>query len=65
MDLFKRIQAKGRSVYFGLRKDELETVIRELDPRKVILGLGASSLEEADSLLQKAQEWTARYWGAR
>ena len=63
MDLFKRVQAKGKSVYFGLLKEELETVIRELDPRKVILGLGASSAEEADELMAKAKQWTAKYWG--
>jgi hypothetical protein len=65
LDLFKRIQAKGRAVYLGLLPGELETIIRELDPRKLILGLGARTEEEAEEFMQAAARWTAKYWGTR
>ena len=43
----------------------METAVRELDPRRAILGLSTSSVEEADLLMEKAVQWPARYWGTR
>ena len=37
MDLFKRVQAAGKSIYFGLGKDELETVIRPNDWNEMLI----------------------------
>jgi hypothetical protein len=65
MDLFRRVQAKGRSVLLGCQPGEVETLIRELDPRKVLIGTGVGSVEEGRRLLDDAVRWTAKYWGAR
>ena len=65
LELFRTIQARGRSVYFGLSPHELEDAIRELDPRRIILAMGAGSVQEAEDLLSRAEAWTARYWGGR
>ena len=63
LDLYKRIQAMGKAVYTGVGANELETVIRELDPRKLLLQMGARSKGEGEELLRKAAEWTGEYWG--
>jgi hypothetical protein len=65
MDLFKKVQAKGRSMLFGFEPHELETIIQELDPRKLLLGTGVGSVEEGERLLADAVRWTAKYWGKR
>ena len=56
MGLFKKVQANGRSIYFGLQHSELETIIRELDPRKMILGMSAATIEEANQLMAKSEK---------
>ena len=63
LDLYKRIQAMGKAVYIGVGAQELETVIRELDPRKVLIQMGARTKAEGEELLRKAAEWTGKYWG--
>ncbi len=65
LNLYKRIQAMGKAVYAGVGAGELETVIRELDPRKILIQTGGRSKAEAEGLLKKAVEWTAKYWGRR
>jgi hypothetical protein len=65
LDLYKRIQAMGKAVYAGVGAQELETVIRELDPRKLLIQTGARSKADGEDLLKKAVEWTAKYWGKR
>ena len=63
LDLYKRIQAMGKAVYIGVGAQELETVIRELDPRKVLIQMGARTKAEEEELLRKAVEYTGKYWG--
>jgi hypothetical protein len=65
LDLYKRIQAMGKAVYTGVGVAELETVIRELDPRKLLIQMGARSKAEGEDLLRKATEWTGKYWGRK
>lgn len=62
LDLYKRIQGLGKAVFIGVSPNELETVIRELDPRKLILQMGARTKAEGEELLKKAAEWTWKYW---
>jgi hypothetical protein len=55
----------GKAVYTGVGANELEAVIRELDPRRLLLQMGARSKAEGEELIKKAAEWTAKYWGGR
>ncbi len=61
MNLYKRIQAKGKAIYTGIDKKELEVMIKELDPKRLLLGMRAESIDEAKEILKKATLWTSRY----
>ena len=63
LDLFKRIQGHGKAVYFPLLQDELEPIIRQLDPSKIILGLSAATRDDANRLMENAARWTKEFWG--
>lgn len=65
MELFRRVQAKGKSVLLGAGREEIETLIRELDPALLLIGTGAQTVEEGETLLSDASRWTAKYWGKR
>jgi len=64
LPLYKRIQALGKAVYAGVGAQDLETIVRELDPRKLLIQTGARSKQEGEELLRKAAQWTAKYWGS-
>jgi len=63
MNLYKRIQAKGKAVYAGIDKKDLEVMIKELDPKRLLLSMRAESIDEAKEILKKATLWTSRYHG--
>ncbi len=63
MDLYKKIQAKGKGLYIHVPKGELETIIRELNPRRLLLKMEARDMAEAKRIFKKAAFWTARYHG--
>lgn len=65
MELFRKIQAKGKSVLLGAQPQEVETLIRELDPSRLLIGTGTATVAEAEALLENAGKWTARYGGKR
>jgi hypothetical protein len=51
MDLLKKIQAKGKSVYISATVNEVKEYHKELRPEKVFYDVVASSQAEADSLI--------------
>lgn len=58
LPLYKKIQAKGKLLQILYPAvHEIEPLIRELDPRRLIFSLGAGSEEEARDLLKKAEQW--------
>lgn len=61
LDLSKRIQAAGCAVFAGAGVDEVEPLIRELDPSNLILGTQVESPSAADRLLDDVTRWTAKY----
>ena len=60
LDLYKRVQAKGKGLYVGLGRDEVETALRELEPEGLFITTSCSSIAEADDLLTQAKTWCAR-----
>lgn len=51
MDLLKRIQAAGKSLYIGASVDQVKHYCKELKPEKVFFDVWAPSQSEADALL--------------
>jgi hypothetical protein len=51
MDLLKRIQAAGKSLYIAASVDQVKYCCRELRPEKVFYDVWAASQSEADALL--------------
>jgi hypothetical protein len=59
MPHLRQIQADGKAVYLGVRADEVERVISELDPRHMLLDVGGcKSKQEVDEVLEQAVGWT-------
>lgn len=53
MDLLKKIQAAGKSVWiYDWTPEEIRTRFRELDPAKVVFSVGCASQDEGEQLLQ-------------
>jgi len=60
LDLYKRIQAAGKAVVISLEYDEVETAVRELVPEELFILTGAPSPADAEALLERAAEITAK-----
>jgi 5-methyltetrahydrofolate--homocysteine methyltransferase len=53
MDLLKKIQAAGKSVWiYDWTPEEIRTRFRELDPAKVVFSVGCASQDEGEQLLR-------------
>ena len=52
LDLLKRFQATGKSIFVGCSADELKVYHRELEPNLVLYSVGVGSQKEADDLLK-------------
>jgi len=63
LDLYKRIQANGKAVLIYAPHADLEILIKELDPAKTVLRLGARNLDDGNALLQRITELTKRHHG--
>jgi hypothetical protein len=55
LDLYKRIQAKGKAVHVSLAAPEVATAVRELKPEGLFINTGAGSVEEAERVLEDAE----------
>ena len=62
MGLYKQIQSLGKAAWVHSPPSQIESCIRELDPRHLLISTHAGSLDEARALERKMVEWTARYW---
>lgn len=58
LDLFKRIQAGGKGVVISVPYEEVETAVRELDPKHTFIITGAASVDAAEALLERAVQIT-------
>ncbi len=58
LDLYRRIQAAGKIVHIGLPKENVEPLIKALDPALLCLDTHCASIREADELLAAACRWT-------
>lgn len=58
MDLLKRIQAAGKSLYVAATPDEVKVYHRELRPEKTFYDVTTSSQSEADALIDWLKENT-------
>lgn len=63
LDLFKRIQANGKAVLISGSHADIEVLIKELDPAKMVLQLGVGNLDDGNALIQRIAELTRRYHG--
>ncbi len=52
LDLYQRLQSKGKAIHFWGSPDELKTAHKALRPERVLYSTGVSSVEEADALLK-------------
>lgn len=65
LELFRTIQSHGCAVYCGAAPDEIETLIRELDPSRLIIGVGVKNDDAAMRLIDDTVRWTAGYGETR
>jgi hypothetical protein len=54
LDLYRRIQAAGKIVHIQLPPENLEPLVRELDPARIFYLTGCSSIRDAEDLLENA-----------
>jgi len=57
LPVYKKCQAAGKGIQLHIGADELDTVMDNLHPEGVWLGLGATDREHAESLLKKVAAW--------
>ena len=58
LDLLKRFQATGKSIFVGCSAEELKVYHRELEPNLVLYSVGVGSEREADELLKWLEQNT-------
>ena len=56
--LCKQIQAAGKIVQLDVQYEEVEPLLRELDPRRLFVVTDAPSVEAAEELLRNAGRWS-------
>ena len=59
--LLRRIQDAGKLVLAYCRKENIETLLKELNAEGLMLVTSCSSVEEARSLLRNVEKWTTAY----
>jgi len=56
--MYKQIQAAGRIVHINLPSQNIEPLVRELDPSLLMIETWCSSRDEGERLLEQCVEWT-------
>ena len=59
LDLYRKIQAAGKIVHIALPPENVEPLVRQLDPGLLCLDTGCRSIAEGEALLEAARRWTA------
>jgi len=58
LHVYKRIQAAGKGIQIWAQPDEVDTIIENLRPQGVWLGInGLTSVEEAETFIKKVTKW--------
>jgi len=60
IDVTRRIQQFGKATFLWCDIRDVETILRELDPRGLFLCTHAPDRETADDLVRKAAQWSCR-----
>jgi hypothetical protein len=55
--MYRQIQAAGKIINIDLPKENVEPLVRELDPALMLLQVGCSSREEGQRLLDQSAKW--------
>ncbi len=59
LGLYRRVRGAGKGLLLlGVSAKDAETIVRELGPRGLLIGIGVGSQTEANDLLRRAQRWT-------
>ena len=57
LDLYREIQAAGRIVHVHADKNNVEPLVRELDPARLMIQTVCDSVAEGEALLDAATHW--------
>ncbi|MDD4890615.1 MAG: hypothetical protein PHU85_11890 [Phycisphaerae bacterium] len=57
LDLYRQIQAAGRIVHISLPWQNVEPLVRQLDPGLLMLDTGCSNRDEGERLLEQSATW--------
>lgn len=57
LDFYREIQEAGKIVHIDLPKENIEPLVRRLDPALLMLQTGCGSIDEGQSLLDSARRW--------
>jgi len=60
LPVYRQIQRGGKVQYIDCGPDEVELLLRELDPRGLLIFTQAPDVEAAEALLRNAARWSAR-----
>lgn len=58
LDLYRRIQAADKIVHIQAPKENIEPLVRELNPGRLMIETACNSVAEAEQLLESAKRWT-------
>ncbi|MCX7805756.1 MAG: hypothetical protein N3A38_11285, partial [Planctomycetota bacterium] len=59
LEMYRRIQAAGRIVHVSLPAENVEPLLRELDPGRLMLDTSCPGREEGERLLEDSARWAA------
>ena len=59
MDLYEKVQSLGKAIWVHSSLADLETYVRDLDPRHLLLSVGAGSVEQALEIKSRLVKLTA------
>ena len=61
MELYQKVQSLGKRIWVHSPPDLLETYLQELEPRLLLLSVGAQSIEEAQEIKRRLVTYTTKY----
>ena len=64
IEVTRRIQQFGKATFLWCEMKDVETILRELDPRGLFVCTQAPDRETADNLVRKAEQWSCRRIGS-
>ncbi|MDP6778182.1 MAG: hypothetical protein QGI83_15610 [Candidatus Latescibacteria bacterium] len=57
LDLYRRIQSAGKIVHVRVTKENVEPLVRNLDPTRLMLDTSCDSVAEGEALLEASEDW--------